>query len=63
MNMTGRRKNYVKHVLVDAKVVLDEKNILTVNDILLDTGATHASYIDKDLVDRHREVWKFGSLT
>jgi hypothetical protein len=24
----------------------------------LDTGATHASYIDKDLVDRHRKVWK-----
>jgi hypothetical protein len=50
MNMTGRRKNYVRHVLV----VLMLKNILTVNDILLDTGATHASY----LVDRHREVWK-----
>jgi hypothetical protein len=46
MNMTGRRKNYVKHVLVDTKVVLDEKNIFY--DILWDTGATQASYIDKD---------------
>jgi hypothetical protein len=46
MNMIGRRKNYVKHVLVDAKVVLNEKNILTVTDILLDTGATHASYTE-----------------
>jgi hypothetical protein len=58
MNMTGRRKNFVKHALVDAEVVLDEKNILTINDILLDTGATLASYIDKDLVDKHREVWR-----
>jgi hypothetical protein len=58
MSMTSRRKNYVKHVLVDAKVMLDEKNILTVNDILLDTGATYASYVDNDLVDKHREVWK-----
>jgi hypothetical protein len=54
MNMTGRRKNYVRNVLVDAEEVLDEKNILTVNDILLDTGAAHASYIDKDLVCKDR---------
>jgi hypothetical protein len=25
MNMTKRRENYVKHVLVNAKVVLDDK--------------------------------------
>jgi hypothetical protein len=53
--MSGRRKNYVIYVFVDAKVVLD---ILTVNDILLDTDDTYASYIDKDLVDKHRKVWK-----
>jgi hypothetical protein len=58
MNTIGRRKNYVKHVLVDAKVVLDERNIFTINDILFKTGATHASYIVEPSLDKHQEVWR-----
>jgi hypothetical protein len=31
---------------------------IPVGHILLDSGATHASYISKELVDKHLDIWK-----
>ena len=31
---------------------------IIIHDILFDTGASHASYVSKDLVDLYRDMWK-----
>ena len=31
---------------------------IEIKDILFDTGASHSSYISKDLVDNYRSEWK-----
>jgi hypothetical protein len=57
--ITGRHKDYYLRMYKSAKIL---NGNISVSNILLDSGATHASYISKELVDKHMNIWN-GYIT
>jgi tRNA G37 N-methylase TrmD len=55
VTITGRHESYYLRIYKSVKIL---NGNLSVGHILLDSGATHASYISKELVDKHLDVWK-----
>jgi hypothetical protein len=52
--ITGRHKAYYLRIYKSGKVL---NGNISVCNILLDSGATHASYISKELIDKYMDIW------
>jgi hypothetical protein len=53
--ITGRHKSYYLRIYKSGKILNGD---ISVGHSLLDSGATHPSYISKELVDKHLDIWK-----
>jgi hypothetical protein len=56
---TSGHKAYHLRIYESGKVLNGNINV---SNILLDSGVTHASYISKELVDKHMDIWN-GNIT